>query len=165
MTKHRIARPRTPAPDEPRPTPSEPAGLTTFSAALTLWTDTLSQPADPSPAHTPAPVPPGPRLLHDQGLPTPPPGLPSLPELQKIAHTAADRAHRVLGGTPLPVTALADAIHIADAASITDPTPAYRLDVDLGHWRELLTRHHVQGCAAEDTAPGHEPPGSRSCQR
>ncbi|MCZ1012164.1 hypothetical protein [Streptomyces lydicus] len=88
-----------------------------------------------------------------------------MPALQSITRAAADRAHRILGDIPLPDTPLADAVHIADTAALTDPTPAYRLDIDLGHWRELLTLHHTQGCSADDTAPGPEPSASRSCRR
>ncbi|WP_331759095.1 hypothetical protein [Streptomyces anulatus] len=146
MTQHTLPTARTP--NDTPPPPSEPPGLTTFSAALTHW-KTASPPASPSPAETAPPALRGPRLLHDETLPAPPPALPPLPVLQAITLAAADRARRILGGTHLPGTPLADAVHIADTASLTDPTPAYRLDVDLGHWRELLTLHHTQGCAAE----------------
>lgn len=105
---------------------------------------------------------PGPRILQDNTLPAPPPGLPPLPVLHTITLAAADRARRILGGVAVPGKPLADAVHIADAAAITDPTPAYRLDVDLGHWRDLLTLHHAHGCAGEHPQ-GNRPTAHEQC--
>ncbi|MFE0776895.1 hypothetical protein [Streptomyces sp. NPDC058861] len=165
MTKHRIAAPRTPAPGDTHSPASEPPGLTTFSAALTQWKTTPPEPDGRPADEGPAPAEAGPRLLHDQALPEPPPGLPALPALQNLAHTAADRARRILDGIPLPTTPLADAVHIADTTSLTDPTPAYRLDIDLGHWRELLTHHRTHGCTTGDAAPDQDPSRTRSCRQ
>ncbi|MFK0142614.1 hypothetical protein [Streptomyces murinus] len=157
MTKNPISGPRAPASGESLSSAAEPPGLTTFSAALTLWKNTLPEAADRSPGEVPAPDAARPRLLHDRALPEPPPGLPDLATLQNIVHTAADRARRVLAGVPLPDAPLADAVHIADTASVTDPTPAYRLDVDLGHWRELLSLHRTRGCATDGATGSTHP--------
>ncbi|MFJ5733943.1 hypothetical protein [Streptomyces microflavus] len=154
MTTHTLPTARTPG--DSTPPPAEPPGLTTFSATLSHWKPT-SPSASRFPTGTPPPAMPGPRLLHDKALPPPPPGLPPLPALHALTLAAADRARRILGGIPLTGTPLADAVHIADTASLTDPTPAYRLDVDLGHWRELLTLHHTQGCAAEGPSVNPQP--------
>ncbi|MGW6202196.1 hypothetical protein ACWF9B_00865 [Streptomyces sp. NPDC055089] len=59
---------------------------------------------------------------------------------------------------PLPTTPVDDAIHIADTASLTDPTPAYRLNLDLGHWRELLALHRAHGCTSPATQDSEMPP-------
>ncbi|MFF5638207.1 hypothetical protein [Streptomyces sp. NPDC012825] len=165
MTKHRIAVPRTPAPGDMHAPTAEPPELTTFSAALTQWKTTPPEPASRPAGEAATPAASGPRLLHDQALPEPPSRLPALPALQNLAHAAADRARRILDGIALPDTPLADAVHIADTASLTDPTPAYRLDVDLGHWRELLTRHRTHGCTTGDTAPGQDPSKAHSCRQ
>ncbi|MEV6676302.1 hypothetical protein AB0N09_05455 [Streptomyces erythrochromogenes] len=131
---------------------TEPGGLTTFSAALARWDTRQGTPPDPpSDAVREAPRP---RLLHDQNLPQPPPGLPGLTALQHIAQAAADSANRLLDGTPLPNTPLAQAVHIAANRPGTDTTPAYRLDIDLGRWRELVAAHHAGGCAAVQAITG-----------
>ncbi|MFI0742794.1 hypothetical protein ACH4PU_32635 [Streptomyces sp. NPDC021100] len=156
MTTLRIPPPRTPAgksatqPDQAADT--DPAGLTTFTTALTRWK--TDQPTHPTPlTHTS--MAPTPRLLHDQQLPPPPPGLPTLPALQNIAQAAAGRARRLLDGAPLPDTELMDAVHIGATTPGIDTTTAYRLNIDIGHWRDLVTAHRTGGCTAVRVMTSH----------
>ncbi|MFJ5635041.1 hypothetical protein ACIQF5_20690 [Streptomyces goshikiensis] len=48
----------------------------------------------------------------------------------------------------MPATPLAHAVHIAATRAAADTTPAYRLNIDLGDWRELIAAHQSGGCPA-----------------
>jgi hypothetical protein len=158
-TASRVPSPRTPTGESaPRPEQTEdtdPAGLTTFTAALSRWKASQAAPGTPPAANTAED--PGPQLLHDRHLPPPPNTLPSLPALQNIAQATADRARRLLDGHPLPETALTDAVHMAATAPGIDTTTAYRLNIDVGHWRDLVTAHRTGGCTAVRALTGNNP--------
>ncbi|MGW3387444.1 Scr1 family TA system antitoxin-like transcriptional regulator [Streptomyces cinereoruber] len=98
-------------------------------------------------------------------LPEPPPGLPALPALQNIAHTAADHARRILDGIPLPTTPLADAVHIADTTSLTDPTPPTASTSTSANGANCSPSTAPTAAPPETphqtrTRPGHAPAGS-----
>lgn len=157
-TAPQIPGPRTPtapAASSGQPADTDPPGLTTYAVALKHW---KSQQAASGSAPTPnAGETPGPRLLHDHPLPLPPPALPSLSTLQSIAAAAADRARQILNSTPLPQTPLTNAVHIAAAHPGIDVATAYRLDIDVGHWRDLVTAHRTGGCVAVQAVTGNAP--------
>ncbi|MGW2657012.1 hypothetical protein ACWC1D_25565 [Streptomyces sp. NPDC001478] len=126
-----IPSPRPPGP----PAPEEPAAATTFTAALEHWNTRRNTPPTDEEAA------PGPQLLNQQELPLPPAGIPSQDDLQAIAAAAADQARLLLNGTPLPDTPADHAARITATRPGTPLEPAYRLGLDVGHWRDLVATH------------------------